>query len=70
MVRVARFGTARCRRPIVIRKAQLAAALRFEFELKIDGRPLGRSARAMAAFTRPEPDRDSLDTKSGLTNSH
>ena len=41
-----------CRRPAVIRKAQLAAALRFEFELKIDGKPLGRSDRAIAAFAR------------------
>ena len=41
-----------CRRPVVMRKAQLAAALRFEFELKIDGKPLGRSDRAMAAFGR------------------
>ena len=41
-----------CRRPVVIRKAQLAAALRFEFELKIDGKPLGRSERAIAAFGR------------------
>ena len=41
-----------CHRPMVMRKAQLAAALRFEFELKIDGKPLGRSDRAMAAFGR------------------
>jgi hypothetical protein len=41
-----------CRRPAVIRKSQLEDALKFEFELKIDGTPLGRSRRAMASFAR------------------
>lgn len=35
-----------CRRPRRIAPAALAAALRFEFELKIDDVPLGRSAAA------------------------
>ena len=40
-----------CRRPRRVAQARLSAALRFEFELKIDGKPLDRSDRASKAFT-------------------
>lgn len=41
-----------CRRPRPVPRSRLEAALWFEFELKIDGVPLGRSARAIRAFAR------------------
>jgi hypothetical protein len=41
-----------CRRPRRVKASVLEAALRFEFELKIDDQPLGRSPRAIAAFRR------------------
>ncbi len=39
-----------CRKPRPVKRAALTAALEFEFELKIDGEPLGRSERAIRAF--------------------
>lgn len=39
-----------CRKPRPVKRVVLNAALRFEFELKIDGTPLGRSERAIRTF--------------------
>lgn len=41
-----------CRQPRTPNRAALSKALRFEFELPIDGVPLGRSDRAIRAFAR------------------
>ena len=41
-----------CRQPRSMPKAKLAEALRFEFDIKIDGEPTGRSEQAIAAFAR------------------
>lgn len=41
-----------CRRPRAIARRRLEAALRFEFELKIDGQPLARSSQAIRAFSK------------------
>lgn len=41
-----------CRKPRSMPRRKLLDALRFEFELKIDGEPLNRSPRAVSTFTR------------------
>lgn len=41
-----------CRKPRRMSESRIRAACNFEFELKIDGKPMGRSARAVAAFLK------------------